>query len=88
MPRALRAGLVAAILIVALALRVVEVQRTNSAYRPINDAGSYLKLASSVAHIGDYALSHAPGSGAGGTRGPSASSPRSIRSASRSLPCW
>ncbi len=72
MSRALRAGLVAAILIVALALRVAEVQRTNSAYRPINDAGSYLKLASEVAHTGDYSLSREPGTGAGGTRGPSA----------------
>ena len=72
MSRALRAGLIAAILIVALGLRIVEVQRTNASYRPINDAGSYLTLASSVAHTGDYRLSHTPGSGAGGTRGPSA----------------
>ena len=71
MSRALRAGLVAAILIVALALRVAEVQRTGS-YRPINDAGSYLTLASEIAHTGDYSLSHSPGKGAGGTRGPSA----------------
>jgi 4-amino-4-deoxy-L-arabinose transferase-like glycosyltransferase len=70
--RALRAGLVAAILVAALGLRVTAVQRTNSAYRPINDAGSYLKLASEVAHTGDYSLSREPGSGAGGTRGPSA----------------
>jgi 4-amino-4-deoxy-L-arabinose transferase-like glycosyltransferase len=72
MSRALRAGLVAVILIVALALRIAEVQRTSSSYRPINDAGSYLALASDVAHTGDYPLSHEPGSGAGGTRGPSA----------------
>ena len=72
MSRALRAGLIAVILIVALALRIAEVQRTNSSYRPINDAGSYLSLASEVAHTGDYPLSHKPGSGAGGTRGPSA----------------
>ncbi len=72
MPRALRAGLIAAILIVALGLRIAEVQRTNSTYRPINDAGSYLTLASEIAHTGDYSLSHRPGSGAGGTRGPSA----------------
>jgi 4-amino-4-deoxy-L-arabinose transferase-like glycosyltransferase len=72
MSRALRAGLVAAILIVALALRIAEVQRTNSTYRPINDAGSYLTLASTVARTGDYSLSRDPGRGAGGTRGPSA----------------
>ncbi|HET6864698.1 MAG TPA: hypothetical protein VFH80_02205, partial [Solirubrobacteraceae bacterium] len=72
MSRALRAGLVAAILIVAFALRVVEVQRTNSSYRPINDAGSYLSLGSDIAHTGDYPLSHRPGAGAAGTRGPSA----------------
>jgi 4-amino-4-deoxy-L-arabinose transferase-like glycosyltransferase len=72
MSRALRAGLIAVILIVALALRIAEVQRTNSSYRPINDAGSYLTLASEIAHTGDYSLSHEPGSGAGGTRGPSA----------------
>jgi 4-amino-4-deoxy-L-arabinose transferase-like glycosyltransferase len=69
--RAVKPGLVAAILIVALGLRVAEVQRTSS-YRPINDAGSYLTLASEIAHTGDYSLSHKPGSGAGGTKGPSA----------------
>ncbi|MGN6869853.1 MAG: ArnT family glycosyltransferase [Solirubrobacteraceae bacterium] len=72
MSRALRAGLIAVILIAALALRIAEVQRTNSSYRPINDAGSYLTLASEIAHTGDYSLSREPGSGAGGTRGPSA----------------
>jgi 4-amino-4-deoxy-L-arabinose transferase-like glycosyltransferase len=65
-----KGGLVAAILIGALALRVAEVERTS--YRPINDAGSYLTLASEVAKTGDYSLNHNPGSGAGGTRGPSA----------------
>jgi 4-amino-4-deoxy-L-arabinose transferase-like glycosyltransferase len=72
MSRAPVAGLVAAILIVALALRIAEVQRTNASYRLINDAKSYLTLASEIAHTGDYSLSHRPGSGAGGTRGPSA----------------
>jgi len=67
-----KGGLVAAILIGALALRIAEVERTSSSYRPINDAGSYLTLASEVAKTGDYSLSHNPGSGAGGTRGPSA----------------
>jgi 4-amino-4-deoxy-L-arabinose transferase-like glycosyltransferase len=72
MSRAPVAGLIAVILIVALALRIGEVQRTSASYRPINDAGSYLTLASEIAHTGDYSLSHEPGSGAGGTRGPSA----------------
>ena len=67
---ALRAGLIAAILVVALVLRVNAAERTP--YRPINDAGSYLTLASYIAHTGDYSLRRTPGSGAGGTRGPSA----------------
>jgi len=65
-----KGGLVAAILLSALALRIGEVQGTS--YRPRNDAGSYLTLASYIARTGDYPLSHNPGSGAGGTRGPSA----------------
>jgi 4-amino-4-deoxy-L-arabinose transferase-like glycosyltransferase len=70
-PRAAKAGLVAAILIGALVIRIAEVQ-SNDTYRPINDAGSYLTLASYIAHTGDYSLNRKPGSGAGGTRGPSA----------------
>ena len=70
MKRALRAGLVAAILTVALALRIAAVQE--HAYTPRNDAGSYLTLASEIAHTGDYTLSRKPGVGAGGTRGPTA----------------
>ncbi len=62
--------MVAAILIGALALRIGEVQSTS--YRPRNDAGSYLTLASYIARTGDYSLRRSPGSGAGGTRGPSA----------------
>ncbi len=58
------------LLIIALGLRVGEVARTS--YRPINDAGSYLKLASEIARTGDYSTSRAPGSGAGASRGPSA----------------
>jgi 4-amino-4-deoxy-L-arabinose transferase-like glycosyltransferase len=70
-PRLNRIALVVgAILAVALILRVVEVQRTD--YRPINDAGSYLGLASEIAHIGNYSNDRRPGSGAGSTRGPSA----------------
>jgi len=59
-----------AILIGALALRIGEVQGTS--FRPRNDAGSYLTLASYIARTGDYSLRRTPGSGAGGTRGPSA----------------
>lgn len=66
----MKGGLVAAILLGALALRIAEVD--NTSYRPRNDAGSYLTLASSIAHSGDYSLSHASGRGAGGTRGPTA----------------
>jgi 4-amino-4-deoxy-L-arabinose transferase-like glycosyltransferase len=69
--RAVKPGLAAAILIVALGLRVIAVQDTPD-YHPINDAGSYLTLASEVAHTGDYSLSRKPGSGAGGTKGPTA----------------
>ncbi len=65
-----RVLLVGAILLIALGLRLAEVQRTS--YRPINDAASYLTLASQIAHTGDYSTSTAPGAGAGGTRGPSA----------------
>lgn len=69
--RASRTLLIAgAVLVLALALRIAEVQRTS--YRPINDAGSYLTLASDIAHTGDYSTSHRSGAGAGGTRGPSA----------------
>jgi 4-amino-4-deoxy-L-arabinose transferase-like glycosyltransferase len=65
-----RAVLVAvALLVLALAVRVAEVQFIS--YRPINDAGAYLTLASNVAHTGDY-WSGREGGGAGGTRGPSA----------------
>jgi hypothetical protein len=57
--------------VVALALRVGEVQRTAS-YRPMNDGQAYLNLAREIAQTGDYAISHAPGSGAGGSTGPTA----------------
>jgi 4-amino-4-deoxy-L-arabinose transferase-like glycosyltransferase len=58
--------IVAALLVLALGLRVWEVQRTS--YTPANDAGSYLALASQVAHTGDYSTR----GGAGGSRGPTA----------------
>jgi 4-amino-4-deoxy-L-arabinose transferase-like glycosyltransferase len=69
-PPTRNALIVVALLTVALAVRVAEVERTS--YRPLGDAGSYLFLASQVAHTGDYPTTHAPGAGAGGTRGPSA----------------
>lgn len=65
-----RALIVALLLVLALGLRLAEVERT--AYRPVNDAVSYLTLASHIAHTGDYPNSHAPGSGAAGARGPTA----------------
>jgi 4-amino-4-deoxy-L-arabinose transferase-like glycosyltransferase len=68
--RSRRALAAALLLVVALALRVGEVERTE--YQPINDAGFYMALASQVAHTGDYSTSQAPGTGAGGTRGPTA----------------
>jgi 4-amino-4-deoxy-L-arabinose transferase-like glycosyltransferase len=58
--------IVAALLVLALGLRVWEVQRTS--YTPAGDAGSYLALASGVAHTGDYSTQ----GGAGGSRGPTA----------------
>ena len=47
------------LLIVALGVRIGEVQRT--AYQPINDAGFYMALASQVAHTGDYPTTTTPG---------------------------
>ncbi len=64
-----RVAIAAALLIVAFGLRLAEVD--NTSYRPINDAGTYLTLASNIAHTGDYWASHVRG-GAGGTRGPTA----------------
>ena len=68
--RALGAGLIAGILVLAFVLRIDAAHRRP--YKPINDAGSYLTIASYVAQTGDYSLKTTPGSGAGGTRGPSA----------------
>jgi Dolichyl-phosphate-mannose-protein mannosyltransferase len=68
--RALGAGLIAGILVLAFVLRLDAAHR--QPYKPINDAGSYLTIASYVARTGDYSLKTTPGSGAGGTRGPSA----------------
>jgi 4-amino-4-deoxy-L-arabinose transferase-like glycosyltransferase len=65
-PRARRVLIIAGVLIVALGLRVWEVERT--AYTPVNDGASYLTLASQIARSGDYTAS----AGAGGTRGATA----------------
>jgi 4-amino-4-deoxy-L-arabinose transferase-like glycosyltransferase len=69
-PPSRRALIATALLVAALAVRVADVQLTS--YRPIHDAGSYLTLASEVARTGDYLNTQRPGSGAGGSHGPTA----------------
>ncbi len=64
------AALVAAILLIALAVRVAFVEQTS--YHAVNDAGSYNRLGSMVATTGSYNVGSKPGSGAGGARGPTA----------------
>ena len=64
------AALVAAILLIALAVRVAFVEQTS--YHAVNDAGSYNRLGSMVATTGSYNVGSKPGSGAGGSRGPTA----------------
>jgi hypothetical protein len=66
----LRALLIAAVLILALALRVGFVATTS--YRAVNDAGTYNRFASTIAEHGDYVTGDGPGTGAGGARGPTA----------------
>ncbi len=56
-----------AVIVIAFGLRIAEVQRTS--YTPINDARSYLALASQIAQTGDYSSTDR---GAGGSRGPTA----------------
>ncbi len=66
-----RALVVAAALVVALGLRVAFVETTS--YRAVNDAGTYNRFAASIASDGDYTTgSNGPGTGAGGSRGPTA----------------
>ena len=66
-----RALVVVAVLVVALGLRVAFVETTT--YRAVNDAGTYNRFASAVATDGDYTTGdNGPGSGAGGSRGPTA----------------
>ena len=62
--------IIAAVLLMALVVRLGQVARTP--YTPINDGRGYLILASHVAHTGDYSTSRKPGTGSGGTRGPTA----------------
>ncbi|MFZ0042569.1 MAG: glycosyltransferase family 39 protein, partial [Solirubrobacteraceae bacterium] len=69
-PLTFRLLLVAAILIAALAVRIAYIE--NTSYKAINDAGTYNRLASMIAQTGDYDTGSAPGSGAGGSRGPTA----------------
>ena len=68
--RLFRGLLVAVILIAALALRISYINSTP--YHAINDAGTYNRLASMVARTGDYDTGSGPGTGAGGSRGPTA----------------
>ncbi len=66
-----RALVVVAALVVALGLRVAFVETTS--YRAVNDAGTYNRFAASIATDGDYTTgSNGPGTGAGGSRGPTA----------------
>ena len=60
---------VVVVLLAALGARIWFVEANS--YRPINDANSYLKLATEIADTGTYSSS-TKGGGAGGTRGPSA----------------
>jgi len=66
-----RALVVAAVLVVALGLRVAFVATTS--YRAVNDAGTYNRFAAAIAVDGDYTTgANGPGTGAGGSRGPTA----------------
>jgi 4-amino-4-deoxy-L-arabinose transferase-like glycosyltransferase len=62
--------LVLALLVAALAIRVAHVEATT--YRAIGDAGTFNRLASQIARTGDYDTGSRPGTGAGGSRGPTA----------------
>jgi 4-amino-4-deoxy-L-arabinose transferase-like glycosyltransferase len=61
---------VAALLIAAFVIRLAYVD--NTYYKAINDAGTYNRMGSNVARYGDYHTGTGPGSGAGGSRGPTA----------------
>jgi 4-amino-4-deoxy-L-arabinose transferase-like glycosyltransferase len=60
-------AIAAVLVLAALVIRIVEVQRTS--YRAINDGAFYLTLAAEIAHTGDYSPHHR---GTGNSRGPSA----------------
>ncbi|HEY8625582.1 MAG TPA: glycosyltransferase family 39 protein [Solirubrobacteraceae bacterium] len=68
--RAGRASLVLALLIAALVIRVAHVESTS--YRAVTDAGTFTRAASDISRTGDFGTSSRPGSGAGGSRGPTA----------------
>ena len=59
-----------ALLIAAFVIRLVYVE--NTYYKAKNDAGTYNRFGSDVARYGDYHTGSGPGSGAGGSRGPTA----------------
>jgi dolichyl-phosphate-mannose-protein mannosyltransferase len=69
-PRTAVKLLVAALLIAAFLIRLVYVDHTY--YKAINDAGTYNRMGSNVAQYGDYHTGSGPGTGAGGSRGPTA----------------
>jgi 4-amino-4-deoxy-L-arabinose transferase-like glycosyltransferase len=62
--------LAGAIVVLALVLRVAYVETTS--FKSIDDAGTYNRLGSQVAQLGDYKPSTGFDSGAGGTHGPTA----------------
>jgi 4-amino-4-deoxy-L-arabinose transferase-like glycosyltransferase len=62
--------LAGAIVVLALVLRVAFVETTS--FKSIDDAGTYNRLGSQIAQLGDYKPSTGFDSGAGGTHGPTA----------------
>jgi len=62
--------LAGAMIVLALVLRVGFVELTS--FKSIDDAGTYNRLASQIAQLGDYKPSTGFDSGAGGTHGPTA----------------
>ena len=59
-----------ALVVLALVLRVAFVETTS--FKSIDDAGTYNRLGSQIAQLGDYKPSTGFDSGAGGTHGPTA----------------
>ena len=68
--RAAKTLLVVAILAAALGVRIAYVE--NTSYHAIFDAGTYNRFGATIAQTGDYQTGTGPGSGAGGSRGPTA----------------